>query len=171
MVGHGSLAERALWPVFPALPGSSRARSSSSSGSFPYVVRLTSETTSSDGSSSMAAVCGGSLALMDAGVPLAAPVAGIAMGVVVDRSRSGGSDGGGGGGGGSGDHNNLDTDDPTPRYRLLTDICALEDHFGDMDFKIAGTAHGITAAQMDCHAPVRRCVIGLCVCACVGLCV
>ena len=101
-----------------------------------YVVRVTSETASSDGSSSMAAVCGGAMALMDAGVPLAAPVAGIAMGLVVDRRSD-----------------NTNTDDRAT-YKILTDICALEDHFGDMDFKIAGTLDGITAAQMDCHAPV-----------------
>ena len=83
----------------------------------------------------MAAVCGGTLALMDAGVPISAPVAGIAMGLVVDRRQG----------------VPLGT---TPPFKILTDICALEDHFGDMDFKIAGTLEGITAAQMDCHAPV-----------------
>lgn len=101
-------------------------------------MRIASETASSDGSSSMAAVCGGTLALMDAGVPISAPVAGIAMGLVVDRRQAGVSPAG-----------------TTPPFKILTDICALEDHFGDMDFKIAGTLEGITAAQMDCHAPVR----------------
>ena len=127
MVGHGSLAERALRPVVPKAATSEESKFAA----FPYVVRLTSETASSDGSSSMAAVCGGTLALMDAGVPISSPVAGIAMGLVVDRETN--------------EH----------RYRIITDICALEDHFGDMDFKIAGTKDGITAAQMDCHDPVR----------------
>jgi len=130
MIGHGSLAERALMCVMP----SAADVGDTAGADFPYVVRVTSETASSDGSSSMAAVCGGSLALMDAGVPIASPVAGIAMGLVVDR------------------RNNA----PSPaNYKIMTDICALEDHFGDMDFKIAGTLDGITAAQMDCHNPVE----------------
>eukprot|EP00750_Incisomonas_marina_P013915 INCI17567.1.p1 GENE.INCI17567.1~~INCI17567.1.p1 ORF type:complete len:884 (+),score=157.23 INCI17567.1:59-2710(+) len=132
MIGHGSLAERALLPVIPPAQESDTARKDDV---FPYVVRIASETASSDGSSSMAAVCGGTLALMDAGVPISAPVAGIAMGLVVDRRQG----------------VPLGT---TPPFKILTDICALEDHFGDMDFKIAGTLEGITAAQMDCHAPV-----------------
>lgn len=79
------------------------------------------------------------MALMDAGVPVGSPVAGIAMGLVVDR-RSGAE--------------GANSSSSPPPYKIMTDICALEDHFGDMDFKIAGTVEGITAAQMDCHAPV-----------------
>jgi polyribonucleotide nucleotidyltransferase len=109
-VGHGALAERALEPVIPA------------EETFPYTLRLVSEVLSSNGSTSMASVCASSLALMDAGVPIKAPVAGIAMGLI--------SDGAG-------------------HYRVLTDIQGTEDHLGDMDFKVAGTAEGITALQMD----------------------
>lgn len=109
-VGHGLLAERALEPVVP------------NEEDFPYTIRLVSEVLSSNGSTSMASVCGSSLALMDAGVPIKAPVAGIAMGLVM----------------GEGD-----------RYAILTDIAGLEDALGDMDFKVAGTAEGITALQMD----------------------
>ncbi len=108
-VGHGALAERALIPVIPPVE------------EFPYTLRLVSEVLSSNGSTSMAAVCGSTLALMDAGVPVKAPVAGIAMGLVKD------ADG----------------------YAILTDIQGVEDHLGDMDFKVAGTALGITALQMD----------------------
>lgn len=108
-VGHGALAERALAAVIP-----SKER-------FPFTVRLESDILESNGSSSMATVCGGTLALMDAGVPLAAPVAGVAMGLVVEGERG----------------------------AVLTDILGDEDHFGDMDFKIAGTRNGITAIQMD----------------------
>jgi polyribonucleotide nucleotidyltransferase len=108
-IGHGALAERALVAVLP------------SSDEFPYTIRLVSEILSSNGSSSMASVCGSTLALMDAGVPIKAPVAGVAMGLVTD-----------------GDH-----------YTILTDIQGLEDHEGDMDFKVAGTRNGITALQMD----------------------
>jgi polyribonucleotide nucleotidyltransferase len=108
-IGHGALAERALEPVIPA------------EETFPYTLRLVSEVLSSNGSSSMASVCGSTLALMDTGVPIKAPVAGIAMGLVMD-----GSD-----------------------YAILTDIQGLEDHLGDMDFKVAGTSEGITALQMD----------------------
>ena len=110
-IGHGALAERALAPV---IPGEDR---------FPYTVRVVSDILESNGSSSMATVCGGSLAMMDAGVPLAASVAGIAMGLVMDEA--------------------------TGKYAVLTDIAGAEDHYGDMDFKVAGTAEGITALQMD----------------------
>ncbi len=109
-VGHGALAERALEPVIP------------SEESFPYTLRLVSEVLASNGSSSMASVCGSTLALMDAGVPIKAPVAGVAMGLVTDD---------------------------TGRYKILTDIQGTEDHLGDMDFKVAGTTKGITALQMD----------------------
>ncbi|MGD0205892.1 MAG: polyribonucleotide nucleotidyltransferase, partial [Dehalococcoidia bacterium] len=109
-VGHGLLAERALEPVIP------------SEEEFPYTIRLVSEVLSSNGSSSMASVCGSSLALMDAGVPIKASVAGVAMGLMMD------ADG---------------------RYVILTDIAGLEDALGDMDFKIAGTTEGITALQLD----------------------
>jgi polyribonucleotide nucleotidyltransferase len=108
-IGHGNLAERALLPVLPA------------EESFPYTIRIVSEILESNGSTSMATVCGGSLALMDAGVPVAAPVAGIAMGLIKE-----------------GEH-----------VRVLSDILGDEDHLGDMDFKVAGTADGITSLQMD----------------------
>jgi polyribonucleotide nucleotidyltransferase len=110
-VGHGALAERALGSM---IPGEEQ---------FPYTVRVVSDILESNGSSSMASVCGGSLAMMDAGVPLKAPVAGIAMGLVMDE-KSG-------------------------KYAVLSDIAGAEDHYGDMDFKVAGTAEGITALQMD----------------------
>jgi polyribonucleotide nucleotidyltransferase len=110
-VGHGALAERALAPMIPA------------EEQFPYTVRVVSDILESNGSSSMASVCGGTLAMMDAGVPLKAPVAGIAMGLVMDE-KSG-------------------------KYAVLSDIAGAEDHYGDMDFKVAGTADGITALQMD----------------------
>ena len=110
-VGHGALAERALTPLVPA------------EETFPYTMRVVSDILESNGSSSMASVCGGSLALMDAGVPLKAAVAGVAMGLVMDE-KSG-------------------------RYAVLSDIAGAEDHYGDMDFKVAGTAEGITALQMD----------------------
>ncbi|MBN9492299.1 polyribonucleotide nucleotidyltransferase [bacterium] len=109
-IGHGALAERALEPVIP------------SEDDFPYVLRLVSEVMSSNGSTSMASVCGSTLALMDAGVPISAPVAGIAMGLIM------GEDG---------------------NYKVLTDIAGQEDFMGDMDFKVAGTRDGITALQMD----------------------
>ena len=110
-VGHGALAERALAPMIPA------------EEKFPYTVRVVSDILESNGSSSMATVCGGSLALMDAGVPLISPVAGVAMGLVMDET--------------------------TGKYAVLTDIAGAEDHYGDMDFKVTGTAEGITALQMD----------------------
>jgi polyribonucleotide nucleotidyltransferase len=108
-IGHGRLAKRALLAVLP------------SPEEFGYSMRVVSEITESNGSSSMASVCGGSLALMDAGVPLKAHVAGIAMGLIKDG----------------------------PRFAVLTDILGDEDHLGDMDFKVAGTEEGITALQMD----------------------
>ncbi len=109
-IGHGKLAWRALQAVLPAATD------------FPYTVRVVSEITESNGSSSMASVCGGSLSMMDAGVPLKAPVAGVAMGLVLEDDGS---------------------------YGILTDILGDEDHLGDMDFKVAGTENGITSLQMD----------------------
>ena len=108
-IGHGNLARRALTPVIPV------------KDDFPYTLRVVSDILESNGSSSMATVCGGTLALMDAGVPITAPVAGIAMGLVSE-----------------GDH-----------FAVLTDIAGQEDHYGDMDFKVAGTREGVTALQMD----------------------
>ncbi len=114
-IGHGALAERSLLPVIP------------SETEFPYSIRVVSDIMSSNGSTSMASVCGGTLALLDAGVPLLAPVSGISIGLVTR-------------------HN---TDNKIESYRLLTDIIGDEDHFGDMDFKICGTAQGITGFQLD----------------------
>ena len=114
-VGHGALAERALARVMPG------------EKDFPYVVRIVSETLESNGSSSMAAVCGGSLALMDAGVPIVAPVSGIAMGLIYEKGQDGAAD----------------------RVAVLSDILGDEDHLGDMDFKVCGTRKGITSVQMD----------------------
>ena len=111
-IGHGALAEKALEQVRPA------------EGDFPYTVKIASDITESNGSSSMASVCGGCLAMMDAGVPILRPVAGISIGMVADEQR----------------------------YELLTDIIGDEDHFGDMDFKVAGTTKGITAIQLDIKA-------------------
>ena len=108
-VGHGALAERALVPVLPT------------EAEFPYTLRLVSEVLSSNGSTSMASVCGSTLALMDTGVPIRAPVAGVAMGLIKEGDQ----------------------------YAILTDILGTEDHLGDMDFKVAGTTKGITALQMD----------------------
>jgi polyribonucleotide nucleotidyltransferase len=110
-IGHGALAERALEPVIP------------SEAEFPYALRLVSEILSSNGSSSMASVCGSTLSLMDAGVPIHAPVAGVAMGLIKDADSN--------------------------KVVVLTDIQGLEDFLGDMDFKVAGTMNGITAIQMD----------------------
>jgi len=109
-IGHGKLAWRALQAVLPAATD------------FPYTIRVVSEITESNGSSSMASVCGGSLSMMDAGVPLKAPVAGVAMGLILEEDG---------------------------RYAVLTDILGDEDHLGDMDFKVAGTQNGITSLQMD----------------------
>ena len=110
-VGHGALAERSLSAVVP------------SEDNFPYTVRVVSDILESNGSSSMASVCGGSLSMMDAGVPLKAPVAGVAMGLILDEA--------------------------TRKFAVLSDIAGAEDHYGDMDFKVAGTDTGITALQMD----------------------
>ena len=110
-IGHGKLAERALLPMIP------------DEDSWPYTMRVVSDILESNGSSSMATVCGSTLALMDAGVPLKAPVAGVAMGLILAEQTS--------------------------RYAILSDIAGAEDHYGDMDFKVAGTAEGITALQMD----------------------
>src|SRR5258705_3921782 len=108
-IGHGALARRAIEPVLP------------DQADFPYTLRIVSDITESNGSSSMASVCGGILSLMDAGVPLKAPVAGVAMGLVMEGNK----------------------------YAILTDIAGAEDHYGDMDFKVTGTKEGITALQMD----------------------
>ena len=112
-VGHGALAERAMLPVLPT------------EEAFPYTIRIVSDILESNGSSSMASVCGATLALMDAGVPIKSPVAGIAMGLVKEGDN----------------------------YGILTDIAGAEDHYGDMDFKVAGTREGITALQMDIKIP------------------
>ncbi|MCB0325955.1 MAG: polyribonucleotide nucleotidyltransferase, partial [Bdellovibrionales bacterium] len=109
-IGHGALAERSLNPVLP------------DPEDFPYTIRVISDITESNGSSSMASVCGGTLGLMDAGVPITNPVAGISVGLVFENNDS---------------------------WTLLTDIIGDEDHFGDMDFKIAGTQNGITGIQLD----------------------
>jgi polyribonucleotide nucleotidyltransferase len=118
MIGHGALAEKALRAVLP------------SKDIFPYTVRIVCESLASNGSTSMASVCAGTLALMDAGVPITKPVTGIAMGMMSAPGGSalGGSDG---------------------VYKVLTDIQGPEDHHGDMDFKVAGTSDGVTAVQMD----------------------
>jgi len=110
-VGHGALAERALVPLLPT------------EEEFPYTVRIVSDILESNGSSSMASICGGAMALMDAGVPLKAPVAGVAMGLVMNEQSG--------------------------KWAVLSDIAGAEDHYGDMDFKVAGTREGITALQMD----------------------
>jgi polyribonucleotide nucleotidyltransferase len=110
-IGHGALAERALAPVVPT------------EEKFAYTIRLVSDILESNGSSSMASVCGGSMAMMDAGVPITSAVAGIAMGLIMDEK--------------------------TGKYAVLSDIAGAEDHYGDMDFKVAGTSQGITALQMD----------------------
>ena len=110
-IGHGHLAERSLAPMIP------------SEEEFPYTLRVVSDILESNGSSSMASVCGGALALMDAGVPMKRPVAGIAMGLILDEASG--------------------------RHAILSDIAGAEDHYGDMDFKVAGTSEGITALQMD----------------------
>ncbi|MEQ1924451.1 MAG: polyribonucleotide nucleotidyltransferase, partial [Pyrinomonadaceae bacterium] len=108
-IGHGNLARRALEAILP------------SEADFPYTIRIVSDITESNGSSSMASVCGGCLSLMDAGVPIKKTVAGVAMGLVMEGNR----------------------------YAILSDIAGAEDHYGDMDFKVTGTADGITALQMD----------------------
>lgn len=115
MIGHGALAEKALLPVIPA------------KDVFPYTIRLVSEAMASNGSTSMGSVCGSTLALMDGGVPIKAPVAGIASGLMMNYDKQG----------------------RPAEYKVLTDIQGPEDHHGDMDFKVAGTREGITAVQMD----------------------
>ena len=121
-IGHGALAERALLPVIP------------DEDVFPYALRLVSEILSSNGSSSMASVCGSTLSLMDAGVPITAPVAGVAMGLITDKE--------------------------TGKLAVLTDIQGLEDFLGDMDFKVAGSMNGITALQMDIKiAGINRAIL------------
>ncbi len=110
-IGHGALGERALSQVLPTLE------------EFPYTIRVVAEVLESNGSSSQASICAGTMSLMAAGVPIKAPVAGIAMGLIMDEASN--------------------------RYTVLTDIQGMEDHFGDMDFKVAGTTAGITALQMD----------------------
>ena len=110
-IGHGALGERALSQVLPSVED------------FPYTIRTVAEVTESNGSSSQASICAGTMSLMAAGVPIKAPVAGIAMGLIMDEENG--------------------------KYTVLTDIQGMEDHFGDMDFKVAGTSKGITALQMD----------------------
>ena len=110
-IGHGALAERSLLPILPP------------EDEFPYAIRVVSEVMSSNGSTSMASICGGCLSLMDAGVPITAPVSGIAMGLITDKESG--------------------------KYAILSDILGDEDHLGDMDFKVTGTPEGITACQMD----------------------
>ncbi|CAG9863264.1 unnamed protein product [Phyllotreta striolata] len=117
-MGHGALAEKALTPIVP--------------NDFPFTIRLTSEVLESNGSSSMASVCGGTLALMDAGVPISSPAAGVAMGLVTKYDK---------------ENSNIED------YRILTDILGIEDYMGDMDFKIAGNKKGITALQADIKIP------------------
>lgn len=118
-LGHGALAEKGLRPVIP--------------DDFPFTIRLTSEVLESNGSSSMASICGGSLALMDAGVPIAEPVAGIAMGLITKTTETKPSS--------------------IEEYKILTDILGIEDFLGDMDFKLAGSKKGITALQLDVKIP------------------
>ncbi len=116
MIGHGALAEKALIPILPPKE------------TFPYTIRIVSESLASNGSTSMGSVCGSSLALMDGGVPISAPVAGIASGLMMSFDSA---------------------QDKNPKYKILTDIQGPEDHHGDMDFKVAGTRKGVTAVQMD----------------------
>ncbi|XP_043792915.1 polyribonucleotide nucleotidyltransferase 1, mitochondrial isoform X2 [Apis laboriosa] len=118
-IGHGALAEKGLQPVIPQ--------------DYPFAIRLTSEVLESNGSSSMASICGGSLALMNAGVPILSPVAGVAMGLVCNSTDN--------------------ADLKENNYKILTDISGIEDHLGDMDFKIAGTKKGFTAFQADVKIP------------------
>src|SRR5690606_16390314 len=116
-IGHGALAEKALRAVVP------------SKEEFPYTIRVVSEILSSNGSSSMASVCAGTLSLMDAGVPIKKPVAGIAMGLMT--------------------HQGYDPNSEKKDFKVLMDLQGYEDHYGDMDFKVAGTRDGISAIQMD----------------------
>ncbi len=141
MIGHGALAEKALVPVIPA------------KDVFPYTIRLVSEAMSSNGSTSMGSVCGSTLALMDGGVPIKAPVAGIASGLMMRKKGIGDRVKGKGESQNAGEGTIPSTLHPTPysdyEYKVLTDIQGPEDHHGDMDFKVAGTRTGITAVQMD----------------------
>ncbi|KAG6977768.1 hypothetical protein JG688_00000021 [Phytophthora aleatoria] len=125
MIGHGALAEKAVLPILPSIT------------EFPYTIRMTSEVVGSDGSSSMATVCGVSLALMDAGVPVRRAVAGIAVGLVTAGDPF------------AGQEKRIEEGD----YQLVTDILGSEDHYGDMDFKVAGTTSGVTAMQLDVKLP------------------
>jgi polyribonucleotide nucleotidyltransferase len=118
-IGHGALAERSIAPVIPAKEV------------FPYAIRVSSEVMESNGSTSMASVCSGVMALMDAGVPLIRPVAGISVGLVSE----------------------FDTSDKMSRYLTMLDILGSEDHFGDMDFKLCGTSEGVTGYQLDLKLP------------------
>src|SRR5947207_10921404 len=118
-IGHGALAERSIEPVVP------------SENDFRYAIRISSEIMESNGSTSMASVCGGMLAVMDAGVPMKGMVAGISVGLVTEQSE----------------------DRQLKRYELLTDIIGSEDHFGDMDFKLCGTDAGVTGFQLDLKLP------------------
>jgi len=118
-IGHGALAEKALMAVLP------------SKEEFPYTIRIVSEALASNGSTSMASTCGGCIALMDGGVPIKAPVAGIAMGLMLEQK-----------------HENTENTEVL-RYKILTDIQGPEDHYGDMDFKVTGTRNGVTAIQLD----------------------
>ncbi|KAG9433798.1 polyribonucleotide nucleotidyltransferase 1, mitochondrial [Apis mellifera carnica] len=118
-IGHGALAEKGLQAVIPQ--------------NYPFAIRLTSEVLESNGSSSMASICGGSLALMNAGIPISSPVAGVAMGLVCNNTNT--------------------ADLKETDYKILTDISGIEDHLGDMDFKIAGTKRGFTAFQADIKVP------------------
>ena len=120
-IGHGALAERSLYPVIPL------------QADFPYTIRVSSEIMESNGSTSMASVCGGCLALMDAGVPIKAPVAGISVGLVTEFAN--------------------ENDRDPARHTLLTDIIGSEDHYGDMDFKLCGTSTGVTGFQLDLKLP------------------
>ena len=120
-IGHGALAERALLPVLPP------------PNQFPYAIRMTSEVTDSNGSSSMASVCGISLALLDAGIPILEPVAGVSVGLAKEIDDS--------------------------KYSLLLDITGTEDHYGGFDFKIAGTRHGVTALQLDVKEPIADSIV------------
>eukprot|EP00934_Nitzschia_sp_Nitz4_P001184 Nitzschia sp. Nitz4//scaffold3_size479765//238156//240711//NITZ4_000101-RA/size479765-processed-gene-1.458-mRNA-1//1//CDS//3329550761//1184//frame0 len=121
-IGHGALAEKAILPILPP------------ANEFPYAMRMTSEVTGSNGSSSMASVCGATLALLDAGVPIKAPVAGVSVGLAMDAQEE-------------------------SKYQLLLDITGTEDHYGIMDFKIAGTRNEVTAMHLDVHEPLPHAVV------------
>lgn len=120
-IGHSALAKKSILPTLP------------SAKEFPYAIRMTSEVTSSNGSSSMASVCGVTLSLLDAGVPITAPAAGVSVGLVQDTNRN--------------------------SYQLLLDITGTEDHFGLMDFKVAGTSEKVTAMQLDVKRPLSLSIV------------